>query len=102
MVLSRNLNQIGNGLETILMWSRNLNDNGMSRNLSDLVRSRNLNYIDRIHVSAEVSNFTSEVLLLSPSLAISNDRSSIATIKNCQIGITTWFIDSLACCSLNK
>ena len=55
-----------------------------------------------VQVSAEVSNFTSEFLLLSPSLATSNCRSSIATIKSCHIGITTWLINSQARSLLDK
>ena len=65
----------------------------------------NIEYI--VQVSAEVSNFTGKVLLLSPSLATPNYRSSIATIKSCQIRITTWFMNSLAsspldCCHQTK
>ena len=52
--------------------------------------------------SAEVSDFISEVLLLSPSLATPNYRSSIATIKSSQIHIRTWFINSLASSPLDK
>ena len=63
-------------------------------------------------VLAEVSNFTTLQVKSSfyrPVWSHHNDvtklgdkRSSIATIKNCQIGIATWITDSLASCSLNK
>ena len=55
-----------------------------------------------VQISAKVSGFTSKVLLLSPSLATPNYRSSIATIKSCKIRITTWFINSLASSPLDK
>ena len=59
-----------------------------------------LGFVNKVLV--EVSDFISEVLLLSPSLATPNYRSSIATIKSCQIRISTWFINSLARSPLEK
>ena len=55
-----------------------------------------------VQVSAEVSDFMCEDLLISPSLATLNYRSSIATIDRFQIGITTSFINSLASSPMDK